>query len=295
MGHTITLALHEFPGTPITIEVTGTYNENVSITRDDVTLVAIAGATVNGSNKTAPAILVDGVRTLINSLTVTGGVSGIVVLGEATVENCVAQNSGGAGIVFQFGGHGTVNSCTVEKNPVSGIAIEGGAATVINSTISSNTGPGIAVINSGSARIGITEVMPAVAAGNTISNNGNAGIIVSTGASANIGCNKISGNGTNSSDIIGSDGIGITNNGSADILGSNTITGNRGWGIGADGSTVIIGDPTFGLPIANQISGNGGRGHRHRRYNGVQRLIDHYQFRYNQWQYKLWCTPEPPV
>jgi parallel beta-helix repeat protein len=256
-GQTITNALQSHLGNPITIEVQGTCNENVSILRDDVTLVANpSGATVTGVNPNEDTITVNSVRTVINGLTVTGEGSGIVVLGSATIQNCTVQNAGRTGIVFSHGSQGTVDHCTVQNNENYGILIEAASATVTNSTVSSNIQRGIGVTLSGGARIGIAT--PTAYAANTISNNGGDGILVSSGGSAYIGGNTISGNGTSPS--FGVFGINIQS-ASAVVVGFNSITGNSGSGIFARSSNVQIGSPGFGLPItgafANMITGNG--------------------------------------
>ena len=258
-GQTITRALQLFDDNPITIQVQGTCNENVLIVRDDVTLIADpSGGTVNGANPNEDTITVRAARTVINGLTVTGGGSGIVVLGSATIQNCIVQNAGHSGISFYHGGQGTVDKCTVQNNGDYGIAIEAASATVTNSTISSNRKRGIIVTLGGGARIGVTT-LPEYA-GNTISNNGGDGILVSSSGSAFIGGNTINGNGTNLSSGFGGFGIEIES-ASAVVVGFNSITGNSASGIFARSSSVQIGTPAFGLPItgafANVITGNG--------------------------------------
>jgi parallel beta-helix repeat protein len=262
-GETIARALQILDIIPITIQVKGTCNENISIVLDDVTLKADPlGGTVNGPDPNNPTITVNAARTVIDGLTVTGGRSGIKVVGSATIKNCIVQNTGqssgsSAGISFYHGGQGTVDNCKVQNNGSYGIVIEGGSATVTNSTISSNGFAGIVLTLSGSARIGITDGWEY--AGNTISNNGSAGIRINGSSSANIGGNTIQGNGTNlsSSDQCG---IGIYN-ATAILAGNNKITGNTGSGVFASASVVMIGQPGTPLPItgpfANEITGNG--------------------------------------
>lgn len=259
-NQTITNALQLYVGNPITIEVQGTCNENVSIDRDDVTLIAGPSATVIGANPNEGTVTVRAYRTVINGLTVTGGGSGIVVLGSATIQNCTVQNAGHSGIVFYHGGQGTVDNCNVQNNGDNGIAIEAASATVTNSTISLNKKRGILVTLGGGARIGVTT-LPEYA-GNTISKNGGDGILVSSSGSAFIGGNTINGNGTDLSFAFGPFGIEIES-ASAVVVGYNSVTGNSGSGIFARSSSVQIGAPGFGLPItgtyANVITGNGAK------------------------------------
>ncbi len=262
-GETIARALQVLDIVPITIQVKGTCNENISIVLDDVTLKADPlGGTVNGPDPDNPTITINAARTVIDGLTVTGGRGGIKVVGSATIQNCIVQSTGqsasiSAGITFYHGGQGTVDNCTVQNNGNYGIVIEGGSATVTNSTISSNAAVGILLTLSGSARIGITDRFEY--AGNTISNNGSAGIRITGGSSANIGGNTIQGNGTNLSSP-DQCGIGVYN-ATATLAGNNKITGNTGSGIFASASAVVIGQPGTPLPItgpfANEITGNG--------------------------------------
>ncbi len=260
-GQTITHALQGFDFIPITIQVKGTCNENITIVRDDVTLIADPlGGIVNGADPNTNTISIGAARTVIDGLTVTGGRNGISVYGSggSTIRNCTVQNNGRIGIVYFHGGHGLVDNCTVQNNGFIGVYIEGASATVINSTISSNTGPGIHVHLGGSARIGITDHDQY--AGNTISNNQGNGIFITYGGRADIAGNTIQGNGTDPTSPSGRPGIFVHNAG-ATLVGNNRITGNSGTGVQAFGSSSVhIGAPDRGLPItgvfANVITGN---------------------------------------
>jgi parallel beta-helix repeat protein len=262
-GETIARALQVLDIVPITIQVKGTCNENISIVLDDVTLKSDPlGGTINGTDPDNPTITVNAARTVIDGLTVTGGRSGIKVVGSATIQNCIVQytgQSGGSssGISFYHGGQGKVDNCTVQNNEGYGVVIEGGSATVTNSRISSNGAAGILLTLSGSARIGITDRFEY--AGNTISTNASAGIRINGSSSSSIGGNIIQGNGTN---ISSSDqcGVGVYN-ATATLVGNNKITGNTGPGVFASASAIVIGQPGTPLPItgpfANEITGNG--------------------------------------
>jgi len=254
-GQTIARALQAFDGIPITIQVKGTCNENVEIVRDDVTLIPdVLGGTIIGPDPSIPTIITRGFRTVIDGLTISGGGTGIVVRGGATIRNCTVQNTAANGIGFFHGGNGTVDNCTVQSSGWHGVFVEGGSATVINSDISSNTNSGISVSVGGSARIGITDRNQY--AGNTVSNNQGSGILISNGGSAHIGGNTISGNGTNSGSLFGYFGV-LVSSASANLVGNNSITGNSGSGVLVERSAVRIGNPGFGLPITNVITGNG--------------------------------------
>jgi parallel beta-helix repeat protein len=215
---------------------------------------------VNGVDPNQDTITIRAARTVIDGLTVTGGRSGIVIIGSATIKNCLVQTTGRVGIFFNNGGQGTVDYCTVDNNARHGICIEGASATVTNSTISSNTVNGIAVQRGGNARIGIN--VRSEYAGNTIINNKGNGIGVSAGGSAFIGGNKIQDNSNALNTVQGYFGIGVAN-ATAILVGNNTITGNAGSGVFAKGSNVKIGEAAFDLPFtdtyANVITGNGAK------------------------------------
>ena len=254
-GQTITHALEECDGNPITIEVKGTCNENVTIDRDDVTLMADpSGGAINGLDPNKHTIDVRAGRTTIDGLTVTGGWNGINVYGSGglTIRNSTVQDTGRSGIVFSRGSYGAVDNCMVQKNGDRGIYIEGASVSVTNSTISYNK-MGIQVALGGNARIGVPTGQYA---GNTISNNYGNGIFVFGGSSAAIGGNTINGNGTDFNMIYGISGIFVLN-ATATLVGSNTIANNKGVGVLAASSTVRMAEPGFGLPTHNTITGNG--------------------------------------
>src|SRR4030042_1692266 len=85
-GETITYALQKSDGKPITIQVKGACNENVTIDRDDVTLIAHpSGGAINGVEPIDATIIIMGDRTVIDGLTVTGGGDGIRVPGKSAL------------------------------------------------------------------------------------------------------------------------------------------------------------------------------------------------------------------
>jgi parallel beta-helix repeat protein len=258
-GQTISDTLKQgAAGQPLMVVVQGTCNENLVVDRDDVTLQGdpSVGGAVNGPDAGVDAIIVTGRRVTITGLTVTGGKNAIraVAASAMTVQNSTIQNSGRNGIVFFQGASGTVDNCTVQANPRDGISIEAASATIINSSITGNSRVGVLVTDGGSARIGVSNLN--VAAGNTISGNGSNGIHLSIGAGAFIEANTISGNGTDPAAPLGRFGIGVFN-ATGDVIGSNAITGNASHGIFARSASLLFGDPNFGIPTANTITGNG--------------------------------------
>ncbi|HTO47425.1 MAG TPA: right-handed parallel beta-helix repeat-containing protein [Burkholderiales bacterium] len=245
---------------PLTVVISGTCNEHVTVDRSDVTLAADApGATLRGPDPNTDTITVTGDRVSVLGLTVTGGRAGIAgVAGRnLLIKACIVEATGRDGITIAQGGNGTVDGCTVRNNARNGIAVTSASAAIINSTVTANGNVGIGFTDGASGRIGVTDPnapgAPA-AAGNTITNNANNGIQIYLGSSAFIAANIISGNGTNPA--LGRNGIFLSNS-TASVVGLNSITGNAGGGIFAQSSTVIIGDPGLGLGTANTISGNG--------------------------------------
>lgn len=263
LGQTIAQALQN-PGSPLTITVKGTCNENVTVDRDTVTLQADpAGGTVNGPNSALATITVAGQDVVIDGLRVTGGRNGIEAVGATrlTIQNCVAENTGRNGIHFTQGANGVVDSCTVQNNGRDGIAVLSGSTAILTrNTITTNIRRGVQVFQSSNALIGITrDNQPA---GNMITNNGNRGITLTTGSSASIGMNTITGNGTNLANNLGNRvGINVNDGSIADIAGGNFITGNTGGGLQVSNARATLSDSAFGLPTTvNTITGNTGNG-----------------------------------
>jgi hypothetical protein len=82
VGQTITAALAANPDvSPLVLQVKGTCTENLTITRDDVTIKTngVATATIQAADPAKPTVLLDGARRIVidgkvaNSISVTGG------------------------------------------------------------------------------------------------------------------------------------------------------------------------------------------------------------------------------
>jgi hypothetical protein len=241
----------------LTILISGTCSESVTINRSDIKLAAAApGATVSGPDPAADTIRVTGSRVTIDGITVTGGRNGITGDGAAglIVQNAVVQGTGRNGITYAHGASGIADNVMVTGNARDGVAIDSAYAAVINSTVSQNTRHGVGVFNGASARIGVDNSNNA--AGNVIATNGFAGIHIVFGSTAVIAMNQIIGNGTSSDPLALRIGINLAS-ASADIVGGNTISGNVGTGVNLSRSSAIFGDAQFGLTTVNTVSGNG--------------------------------------
>jgi len=260
-GRTIGHALAEHKGS-LTIRVVGVCEEHVAVDRDDVSLVAGGtGAGIHGPDTGTNTVTVTGSRFLLDGLSVTGGRNGIVVTGGSGAElrNCRVASAAGAGIaagigiLFFQGASGAVDACEVTGNPADGMMIDGGLAVLTNNRFTANGRNGVFVFGGSSVRIGLTN---GFAVGpNVISDNGGNGLHITQGSLALVYGNTISGNGVNPASPVGRFGV-ILFLSRADLIGGNSITGNFGSGVALFSSTAFIGDPGFGLPFTNVISGN---------------------------------------
>lgn len=224
-GETITDALATGdPGSPLTITIRGTCVENVSITRDDVTLRGIdpsmsrvSGAPDPGLDGN-PIVILGAERTIIENLTVSdgAGVSGIgATTGFFTVRDCVIENNQRAGVLVGQGAHGRIGSSVIRDNGQDGvIAFGGGFARVWNSEIRDNGTNGVHLLSGASGAIGIAP--PNEPGPNVIVSNGRNGVQVTGSSHARIDLNTFDSNGVN--------GIGVFNGSAADIEGNSLVS-----------------------------------------------------------------------
>jgi parallel beta-helix repeat protein len=267
-GSTITKALSftDLLHRPLVLAVRGTCNENVTITRDDVTLQGAPGASVSTTNASQPAINVkSATRVLIDGLTVNGGSFGIAVghTLDVSITNSVIQNSTQNGINV-IAGHVKILNSTIQNAGNHGVYLLEATALLSNSQIRSNAGSGLYLEDKSAVR----------ASGNTISSNGASGVsLYGDSYGKLVGSNTITANGTNpaltrngvdvnqsSAEIY--NGINITNHpwsgvaaalSKVQIAGS-TISGNLGGGIfGYLGSVIVVNNGTV-------VTGNQGLG-----------------------------------
>src|SRR5262252_8218370 len=116
---TITDALAQHQGGHLTVEITGTCFEHVTVSRSGVTLKASSpGAAIQGPDS-KDTLTVTADRFVLDGLMVSGGRNAIVVTGasQAQLRNCIALASGsgivgGIGILFSQGASGSVDACT---------------------------------------------------------------------------------------------------------------------------------------------------------------------------------------
>ncbi len=212
---TVSYAL-TWAGSPGTILVSGTIDDNVVVNNQSVTIEQDPGgspAEIDGTGK-GPVITTEGYALLtVNQLTLTGG---------------SAPFGGG---VFLEGGDATITDSTISGNTAtsSGGGIgDDSDFNLIDSTVSGNTAPG-------SGFIGGTG----------------GGIATDSGASDDIIDSTISGN-TAGGVGSGAEGGGILNIGGSQIISNSTISGNTatgtnggGGGLSDEGGTVWMADSTI--------------------------------------------------
>jgi len=272
-GQTIAGALARADArSPLVINVRGTCNEHVSISRDDVTLRGAPGtdATVNGPKSDTDTILI--LKDLVNieDLTVTGGFNGIRLQGPsyAGVTNVIVRNTANHGIIVRAGDIAIMNS-TVEYAGGSGVMLSRGAsARIVNSNFRDCHVTGITA--DGNSTVGVS--------GGTVSNNEGTGVTVSSGSQGNINNAEILGNASHgvlaqAGSVLGVNGAKVKYNGQIGVFGylgatvvmnSNEIIGNGESGV------ICLNDCTLQV-TSDRITGNARHG------IGVQRrstLID---------------------
>ncbi|MGH7672699.1 MAG: right-handed parallel beta-helix repeat-containing protein [Gemmatimonadales bacterium] len=209
---------------------------------------------------------------VVRPVTITGNASSGVSITESSAGIVVGGSVSGNGRVGIFVGRGSSGQIgvgsggleagvTIQSNGREGIIVEGANATIQGSTIGGTTASagnaraGILVQNGGNARIGIRNDSSAYF-GNVISKNGRDGITVASGGAALVGGNLINDNGQDGT-VAFRFGVAVSR-ATANLVGGNTISNhpNSGVFVGS-GGTARIGDPGFGLPVTNTISGNG--------------------------------------
>ena len=289
---TITAALNQTPGRKLTITVTGPCTENVTITRDDVTIQgATANTLIQAANTNSSTIFMDGARRIVlNNLDLRGGNRAVNGFrgSSFSIQNCTIQNAGlNQGLIVSTGSTATVNNCVVQNNPGGGLTATNSASLFItNTTVQANTGTAITAVRNSHVRIGqdisgtilgavtitgntgngvtVTENSAAIILGGLIEANtvGGSLVFVGRGGNASIG---VGSNGQQAGVTIRNglaDGIALTGSAHADIVGS-TITGNNNGILVTGGSSARIGISQDAASLqGNTITGN--------RFNGIQ-------------------------
>jgi len=256
-GQKIQDALNQTPGRPLTINITGPCTENVTVTRDDVTLNGVVPNTlITAADNTVATLAFDGaLRFLVTKINLSGGFFGLNATRSATgaITNCDVTGVTAANTnAVIASNHATleVDNCVVHDNNRGVVAANGASVFVTNSTIRNNTTDGILVIRSAFARIG-QDRGASVVAKPVIVHNNSTGISISDASSANIVATEVHHNGTGIRFGRGAAGtIGI---GSNSLVAPNNIHDNTGTGI-------VVFESHAPLIQGNQIKTNAGNG-----------------------------------
>lgn len=244
----------------LVIVVSGTCNENVTITRDDVTIRSAGGGGVAATDPGVASIVVDGARRVaLEGLVVTGGHEGIRITngGSATIRNSTVHNAGLHGVLVLFGANARIENSVLESNGQYGLAVNGATATMVGSSVHDNYFSGIVVVNASALNLGQVDDAGNVCCGNTIENNRLDGVTVSRNASARLYGNTIRANGRTTNRW----GVLTVEQSTTVLEGGNTLTGNGGATFGGGAyvrGSVLRATPgdTPVIPGSNEISGN---------------------------------------
>ena len=200
---------------PITINVSGTCNENVVIqSLDRLTLNAAPGASINDSSRGNLDVIdvLDSRDVAINNLTISGGVVGVNCLDRSlcrlNADTIQGANFAGVGVFFSQ----TDVSGGVVRNNAAGLTVfNGSGARVLGVTVQNN-GTGIEV-----------RTDSFVNTDSTISGNSGTGLLAHFNATVHcLGC-TVSDNGDH--------GVVIRQNSTVRFAGGATVTGNVGGGV----------------------------------------------------------------
>ncbi len=219
-GESINKALNKAPDKGhVTIEVIGVCHENVTIQRDNVTLL--------GTNPTSSKIigvpevnLIDEspvtVRTSSNvdikNLTIAGGTSsGIAtVASEVHASNCILEDNGFNGVAQTGGGLLRVDNCTIRNNTLSGVRVQdGGFLEVTNSSIESNGQYGVGV--NGGARVLVGKNLLGEAGPTTITGNAAGAVLANDNGTADIANSTLESDGPTAVTAVRSASVILTN------------------------------------------------------------------------------------
>jgi hypothetical protein len=166
----------------LTIRITGTCAENITINRSDVSLIGQAGATVQSSGTLFGLVVSDGAHNVsIADLRFTGGQGAAAVSKDAhaVFTNVVVEQTN-LGLVSADNGTIDITRSSIHNNNVGVYAARGGVTLVSNSIVENNT-TGVLAFKDG--MINLTSLAPEGIAtvGATIRNNINGGVARSGG------------------------------------------------------------------------------------------------------------------
>ena len=241
-GQTISSAIERGDARqPLVVNVRGTCNEYVHITRNDVTLIGVSpGGAVHGPANAQPAIHIQADRVTLQDLDVSGGGTAVVVVGGpflASMTKVVVHHpDSGAAVVVRQGELG-LNDCTL-MNAENGLQLGRGATARLTGVteIRDNAGSGIYLSDNATV---VLSAGPGGTPGTKILNNSQHGIQLENGSHATVNGAEIAGNLT-----------GVRASASTVNVAGGVIKNNQEDGVFGDlGSTLLL--------QGNEIASNG--------------------------------------
>jgi len=212
----------------LTVVVTGTCTENVTIERDDVVLRADpSGATISAPDASRPAIRVDGARRVaLEGLVVQGGRDGVLFTDAATgtLRVVTVRNAAHDGVSIERGSNVAVDASLFESNGRAGMSVDASHATITGSTSRYNSYYGVFLLMGASAVLGAHNDAGDVCCGNTIVNNRSDGVLVTQESVADLFGNDIENNGA----AVNRFGVLASTGGTVWLRGGNVISHNGG-------------------------------------------------------------------
>jgi len=262
----------------LTVNVSGTCTENITVTRDNVRIQPKSEAipSIVAANNSNATIQFDGARYfVITGVAVSGGTFGVSATREAmgALMNCDVSGATNTGAIASYSSTLEIDNCVIHDNNRGATAANDSSLVVTNSTIRSNANEGLLAVRSSYLRVGQDRGGNPVARPVTVNNNGTQGISVLDSSSANIVAANVHHNTSNGilfqRGSAGSVGIGSNN-----FVSANTIVNNTGTGVSVyqasaaliqgntidnNGRGVFVGTSSATI-FGNSIQNNAGRG-----------------------------------
>lgn len=231
---------------PLLLTIIGSCRENVSVSRDDVTLQGDkkVGGAVRAPDANTAAITILGNRVTIERVSVSGGSEGILVHGafNAVISNSTVQNTK-RNAIFVLVGHARILNNTIGYAGIHGVSLQGGNVLLSNNLIQYNTVAGVHLEQTSNVN----------AVNNTISGNGSNGVEMRWNSHGQLIGNTISGNGFNPPTGPGTT-TGVHAERSTATIQGGQIAGNKGNGVGIFASVVEVSN----VQVLNNGGGVGG-------------------------------------
>ena len=221
-----------------TVQVSGTCNENVTVTLKGLTLDGQGTALIYPTDPTSPVVSVQAPNVTIKNFASIGGGGTAGTIGvqlsnssSASIISNYIQDSGTHGVQVSESASALIKNNHILSNSSAGVlAAVSASASIVGNTIKYNQGTGITVRDNSSAHIGFIYDSDKNPAPNFIQSNGGDGVDVLRASCARLTGNTITGNSGN--------GVLVDRVSQADISG-NTIDSNHQNGISVSGNSGV--------------------------------------------------------